>query len=1520
MGALRQALSLCICAALLSSSIEPALAQVRQAAVVPAAAPAVPLAPFTGRTGLVMGLLPRPGAALSLPSVPGPLLPQVAPRAAAQVPAAVFAAPAALRPGARPRAGARAALAALGSQAVAESSRGSGGLRAALDGFYSGSLRAVPDESAPVAAAAPPAGVTLRSSRLDAAEGRRPQASPAGVPAARGPPLETAPAHAPQATPKSAQDRGASAPPAPEGAVRRLLAPVAAGVFLFPFTPVFHEFGHYLTARLFGRPARMRYNHVLITDADSLSYAQDIVVSAAGPVFNFMLGAALAAANLAFAMDPVLEGVFWAYSGINLFLGATNLIPLDGRAAAWASAGERGSRTDGWHIRRSWRARRAETRRGLSFEALAAVDRRKEVRAEEYSDLEARVSQTAGKPEDVALLLAQTRKVIELEGRFAALSPKELRGMTGILRRRLAAGESLDAVLPEAFAACREVMARVLGKRPYVEQVAAGVGVHLGRVLQQNTGEGKTLSIGLAAYLNALAGPVDVYTFNPYLALRDADEVGQTLSYLGLKTGVLQDRESAYLFAAGGGRERDPYEGRLARVSRRDAYRAADVLYGYNSAFVFDWLRDRDAAARSRQVMEGRAKRFAIVDEADAELLEEANTDYRIVSDEDDGADADYRYILGLVTGWKEGEDFRVEPRTGQAELTDRSRGHLAALRKLDPAFERWKHLELLARNALQAQRVLQLNRDYAVIGDEVVILDAHTGRLMWGRHWEAGLHRFVELKEGLDAKKDYRLSSHVALDRFMRMYGKLSGLTGTVGDSDAEFERVYGLKSLRLPPHRPSVRRDQPDRLYRTEAAKLEAVVQEALAARRAGRPVLIGARDLAESVRLAARLRELGESFQLLNGVQKEREQDIVDRAGRPGALTVATQLAGRGTDIRPDDQALASGGLHVVLTQKASSRRVDLQYRGRAARQGRPGSSVQFVSLEDELLARGALPEERAALEAALNERGDGMEAADPALAGILDRVQSRVEQGETAGRDGLRRHDAALDPLRAEYFALRAGVLGTGPLTPGSRGLGVRRRHLFALEPFGKRQALADLHSGWTSFVSEVEDLRMDEAGIPSEARLAGLFRDRVVAPFLAGRAPWPRLRGSLRQSAAAVRDFFTGSVFGRIGGWLDRRVRTPLLFRWNRSWSRFAARRGNAAAAAERAGRAVVLRPDARTYFDWAMAEFEAKDYDSAARGFIAALNLSWKDGIGTDPAATGLTRVAVENLAACLNNRAVARGKEGDVLGAAVNLRAAAELDGSSRRHKAWEDLRQGLTPEQAALAETPFPFLRNAYLYRGRQAVDEGRFAQAEQSFSRVLAINPDSATARFGRAFARNKLERASEAQEDLLEGLKGMLLGSRQFGNLRKIYPKLTGQTMDAGIVERAFAAFREGRPGAVPKPAPVSSAAREAAVKYWRAGRGLVEARRWSEALPYFDEALRRDPLLGQAYDDRGVARFNLEDYRGAFADMLASLRYETLGREGKIENLIAGHRTRITWTPDPGAVAAFFSRLGQLPGS
>ncbi|MBI4422605.1 MAG: hypothetical protein HY554_02695 [Elusimicrobia bacterium] len=967
----------------------------------------------------------------------------------------------------------------------------------------------------------------------------------------------------------------------------------------------------------------------------------------------------------------------------------------------------------------------------------------------------------------------QVRLTLALEGRFAKLSDRELAGMTRELRGRLGRGESLDALLPEAFATAREAMARVLGKRPYVEQLLAAAAVHRGRMVEQKTGEGKTLSIGVAAYANALAGPVDVFTFNDYLAARDAVEIGEVLASLGLRAGYLGPRAQAALYEGEGA------SGGMARVARAEAYRRADVLYGDNGAFIFDYLFDQDANAPQDQAAAGRQRAFAITDEADAVLLEEANTDFRIVAPAP-AASFPYEYLYALTASWSQGREFVTDPRSGEPALTPWGLERLEALRGLDERFVRWKHLDLYVRSALKARHGLTLDEDYAIEHDRIVILDPHTGYLLHGRHWEDGLHRFVEIKEGLQGHgHDYRLASHIALDNFMRLYAKASGVTGTLGESDDEFASVYGRATVRIPEHRPSIRRDLPDRLYRTRAAMLAAAVDDAVRESAAGRPVLVGVRDLAESNEVARLLQARRARFQLLNGVQAQSASEIIAAAGAAGRITVATQLAGRGADIKPAPESLSKGGLHVALTAKSTSLRVDLQYRGRAGRQGQPGSSRMFLSLEDPLLGRFASSEERAALAAALARGREGQEAS-AAIAAVLAAVQRRAEELERLGRDSLRAKDAVLEPIRNRYFALRRERLGRGDAA--------------------SRRDLQGLHQGWLEFVEAYEDLWRAQPEALA-ARAEADFESMVLAPHRARRRG-----GAAERPAAGLLERLAGRLAGgspasleRLGGWATR------------SGKHGAARRQYEALARLKPG-------DARVVLLLAGSLHAAGAFREAADRRIEALRLT------ADPA---LAASAVEGLAASLARLGEQAQAAGRWTGAAASFRAAHDLAPSPASRSAFEAAELRLGEAARSLAAAPLPGLERAYLHAARERVDRGEFAEAARLFSAVLAQAPNSAEAWFGRAYARAQAGDRVGAGHDAHRGLYLRIVGSQAFEGLRQAFAKVKNRSLSVAEFDRSFAALAKDEAAAFE--APSASPDRYQGLEMYHQGLRRIERR-------------------------------------------------------------------------------------------
>lgn len=1333
----------------------------------------------------------------------------------------------------------------------------------------------------PVAAAA----------RIDSAEATKPvnaKAPEAAAPDARAAlavavPRLADPAAAPEVIARlytgSKESAADETPVLAENASRSFWGPALALAVIMPLSSSVHELGHYVAARASGRSAEIKMEKVLIADHDSLSFPKQLLISVAGPAFNFLFSAAAATALLLSPGAPApLKAALWSYAVVNAFFGVMNLLPFKARGFV----GESGV-SDGSHARDEWRAwkKARATKEGLDWTALAALDRRPAA-----AEADAALKGLEASAEDAETVRRLTRETLALAPRYASFAAKDLRAETAKLKRRRRAGESQPALLPEAFALAAEAMARTLGKRPYPEQVAAAVALHLGRAVEQKTGEGKTLSIGLAAYLGALDGPVDVYTFNPYLAVRDADEIGRPLGLLGLTVGALEGRDEAYVFSGGTRHSRHESERTLARVSRAELYRKADVVYGHTNGFVFDHLFDQDAASRLKQTRRGRPRGFAIVDEVDAAMMEEADSDFRIVSRRPE-AEMDYAFVYALTGQWRLGEDFTVDEKRGEAALLPKAEKFLEALRASDPRFARWKNLPLYARNALKARHLLALDRDYAVVRTRAVILDPHTGRLMHGRSWEDGLHRFVEVKEGLAPEDDYRLSSHISLDAYFRLYEKLSGISGTLDGTTTEFEKAYRLPTVVIPPHRPSRRRDRPAKLYRTEKAKLEAIVAEALAARREGRAVLLGAKDMAESAEIARRLAAAKEPFALLNGMQDD-EKSVIAAAGRPGAITVATQVAGRGTDIKLTNGALDAGGLLVLLTAMSESRRVDLQYRGRAGRQGEPGETRLFVSLEDELLRLRATDGERAAVEAALS--ADGLEASDEAAA-TLASLQDRAESQAGAGRDVNRSRDQRLAPVRERYF---------------------QRRSLLRRVP-GAKRLLAALHEGWGVFIEEHEEAwRIDPRG-PSAEETAAAYDRLVLRPSWAALVPWRWLPASAAAALTAAARYFDGSLYARAGGWLSRRIVMPLWVTSRVLAARLAqAVRLKAVAVFLLRGAVADAPGDWRARHRLAALLFERRDFGGAAEEFANVLSSLWKPSPSFSDQERRAIATAIDNLAICFEARA--RSQADRRVARAQNLRLAYELSPTPQRKAASEKAAEGLTAAESAAAALTPPFMRIVYLDKARSAVDNGSAQNAEYYFTRVIEMAPTLATAFIGRGYVRKQRKDEDGATKDLLESLRLRILASRQFANMRLAYSRAEGSSLDAARVNETFAGIRAGGGAALPPQAGAS--ARESARRNAAAASARLEDDP-RQALAYAETALRYDPRLSAAYDARGAARFKLGRYRLAYEDFADSLLWDLLDDDGAMPRLIAGHTTVVQWKPGLDGMAAFVRRLKSL---
>jgi len=558
-------------------------------------------------------------------------------------------------------------------------------------------------------------------------------------------------------------------------------------------------------------------------------------------------------------------------------------------------------------------------------------------------------------------------KINELEPNFQALTDQELRDKTTEFRSRLKQGETLEDLLIEAFATVREASVRSIGLRHFDVQLLGGVALHQGRIAEMKTGEGKTLVATLPAYLNALSGNgVHVVTVNDYLARRDANWMGTIYSFLGLSIGALQN-QGALMYSAD--KPDDTEEDHMVSAARHDACRA-DITYGTNNEFGFDYLRDNMVNDLSQKVQPELS--YAIVDEVDNILIDEARTPL-IISGPSQDSPSDYKRFAKLGPTLQQDLHYTIDVKHRSASLTPDGIDKLEQMLKVKNLYsEENVRTVAFVENSLKAEAIFERDRDYVVKDGQVVIVDEFTGRLMPGRRYSEGLHQALEAKENLEVRRESITYATITLQNYFRLYEKLAGMTGTASTEAEEFWKIYKLDVVTVPSNAPNVRLDQNDLVYGTEKSKFKAVVNEISERHSKGQPVLVGTVDIAKSEALSDMLKKRGIKHQVLNAKHHEQEAAIVSEAGRPAAVTVATNMAGRGTDIilggsqvsRSNDEwtkdhqsVLKLGGLHVIGTERHDARRIDNQLRGRAGRQGDPGSTRFYISLEDVLLKRFA-----------------------------------------------------------------------------------------------------------------------------------------------------------------------------------------------------------------------------------------------------------------------------------------------------------------------------------------------------------------------------------------------------------------------------------------------------------------------------------------------------------------------------------------------------------------------------------
>jgi len=553
-------------------------------------------------------------------------------------------------------------------------------------------------------------------------------------------------------------------------------------------------------------------------------------------------------------------------------------------------------------------------------------------------------------------------KINGLEEEYQKLTDAELKDKTAEFKERLAKGENLDDILPETFAAVREAAKRTIGQRHFDVQLVGGIVLHQGKIAEMKTGEGKTLVATLPLYLNALEGKgAHLVTVNDYLARFHCAWMGPIFDKLGITTAVI-NHESSFLFTPNK-RDVDPvsieYEN-LLPISRKEAY-AADITYGTNNEFGFDYLRDNMVQTLDQMVQRSELH-YAIVDEVDSILIDEARTPLIISAPAEESASL-YRQFAQLVPQLKPEEDYTVDEKMRAVSLTDAGMKRIEKMLGIDNIYEA-RSIELVhhLEEALIAHALYRRDKDYVVKEGEVIIVDEFTGRLMPGRRYSEGLHQAIEAKENVEVQRESDTLATISFQNLFRLYKKLAGMTGTAETEAEEFYKIYKLDVVVIPTNQQMIRKDQQDQIFKSEEAKYRAVAEEIQKRSEGGQPVLVGTISIQKSEKLSTILKRMGVKHQVLNAKHHEREAKIIEQAGRVGAVTVATNMAGRGVDIilggapfekKEHEKVIKLGGLHVLGTERHESRRIDNQLRGRSGRQGDPGSSQFYVSMEDDLM---------------------------------------------------------------------------------------------------------------------------------------------------------------------------------------------------------------------------------------------------------------------------------------------------------------------------------------------------------------------------------------------------------------------------------------------------------------------------------------------------------------------------------------------------------------------------------------
>ena len=620
--------------------------------------------------------------------------------------------------------------------------------------------------------------------------------------------------------------------------------------------------------------------------------------------------------------------------------------------------------------------------------------------------------------EDVRSIADQ---IISLYSTFRDISDELLSAKTDEFKSRLKSGESVDDLIVEAMATAREAIFRCTGELAYDVQVMGAVALHNGSIAEMRTGEGKTLMATIALYVNALdQNSAHLITVNDYLARRDAQWYGPALNQLGMSVGILQN-QAAYLLT----KEKNPNQPSfefLENASRREVYKC-DIVYGTNNEFGFDYLRDNMSTNLDDRVQKKR--NFAIVDEADSVLIDEARTPL-IIS----GASSDdvriYPKFARIVQSLSQGMDYTVDARTRSVALTDHGVSTLEEKLGLSNIYslENYQLLRYMEA-ALKAEIIFQKDQDYVVKDGQIVIVDAFTGRLMEGRRWSDGIHQAIEAKEGLKIQQESITYATITIQNFFRLYKKLSGMTGTAVTEAEEISKIYNLEVLVIPTHKPIAREDFADLVFRSEQSKWNAVIEDIVNQNSIGRPVLVGTISIETSEMLSELLRRKGIKHNVLNAKQHEREASIIAKAGEGSAVTIATNMAGRGTDIKLAEGINTKGGLHVIGTERHESRRIDNQLRGRSGRQGDPGSTRFYVSFEDDLMKRFA-PDWLPGMMSKLGME-ENMPLESKMVTRAIEQAQQRVEGYNFDIRKHVVEYDDVMNMHRDMIYSERNKVL-------------------------------------------------------------------------------------------------------------------------------------------------------------------------------------------------------------------------------------------------------------------------------------------------------------------------------------------------------------------------------------------------------------------------------------------------------------------------------------------------------------